>query len=383
MLHLKIEKFRDLRNLEIPLKPGLNLIAGHSACGKTSVTEACKCALDALLASHVCCNPCTNDWGKRLRTILESESDFSLRFRMDNKENAATCKNVCLRKGDVTKESWPAKLEFLASAMGLAKTDVQRFPVIASYGHRRTDLDDMEASLCGERWQTQIAANPEMRNLVCSQITRVLGKGCGMIASAGWNDESGEIRLQLTDGRTVAEGHLPEGIKWMVSWIADLTVRCVGSAGEEGLRSEGTVVMDDVDWITDVHTQSRLSEAMTSAFPNMQFILTAHSPMMMSCVRNNDRNGVYWMRYDAERGYLINEVSTYGQDVSTIMETQMETVSRCGAVDHELSTLFGKIDLAEYEEAQNMLDTMRRTFGDHLPELAKAETMITLLKLQS
>jgi hypothetical protein len=30
-----------------------------------------------------------------------------------------------------------------------------------------------------------------------------------------------------------------------------------------------------------------------------------------------------------------------------------------------------------------MLDTMRRTFGDHLPELAKAETMITLLKLQS
>jgi hypothetical protein len=65
------------------------------------------------------------------------------------------------------------------------------------------------------------------------------------------------------------------------------------------------------------------------------------------------------------------------------METQMETVSRCGAVDHELSTLFGKIDLAEYEEAQNMLDTMRRTFGDHLPELAKAETMITLLKLQS
>ena len=85
------------------------------------------------------------------------------------------------------------------------------------------------------------------------------------------------------------------------------------------------------------------------------------------------------MRYSASGGYKIDETQTYGMDSSTITNIILEQTPRDANVNKELELLFGYIDEDQYKEAQSKLSEMREKFGDNLPELSKAESMLNFM----
>lgn len=56
------------------------------------------------------------------------------------------------------------------------------------------------------------------------------------------------------------------------------------------------------------------------------------------------------------------------------------TIQQEKILDNELTVLFGLIDDDRYDEAEVELNKLRLKYGDTVPELAKASSMISFMK---
>lgn len=81
---------------------------------------------------------------------------------------------------------------------------------------------------------------------------------------------------------------LSDGIKNMLAMIADIAYRCVLLNGhledQAAKESPGVVMIDEVDMHLHPQWQQTVMESLRQAFPNIQFIVTTHSPQVLSTV---------------------------------------------------------------------------------------------------
>ena len=81
---------------------------------------------------------------------------------------------------------------------------------------------------------------------------------------------------------------LSDGIKNMLAMIADIAYRCVLLNGhledQAAKQSPGVVMIDEVDMHLHPQWQQTVIASLRQAFPNIQFIVTTHSPQVLSTV---------------------------------------------------------------------------------------------------
>ncbi|MBF0471843.1 MAG: AAA family ATPase, partial [Gammaproteobacteria bacterium] len=81
---------------------------------------------------------------------------------------------------------------------------------------------------------------------------------------------------------------LSDGVRAMVSLTADLAWRCAKLnphlRAEAANKTEGIVLIDEVDMHLHPAWQQRVIASLQSAFPKIQFIVTTHSPQVISTV---------------------------------------------------------------------------------------------------
>ncbi len=81
---------------------------------------------------------------------------------------------------------------------------------------------------------------------------------------------------------------LSDGIKNMLAMIADIAYRCVLLNGhledQAAKQSPGVVMIDEVDMHLHPQWQKTVITSLRQAFPNIQFIVTTHSPQVLSTV---------------------------------------------------------------------------------------------------
>ena len=181
------------------------------------------------------------------------------------------------------------------------------------------------------------------------------------------------------DGREVDLDMLSDGYKRLVNIITDIAFRCAllnkSMYGVEAAKlTKGTVLIDEIEMHLHPMLQAKVMKGMRKAFPQLQFIFTTHAPMVMTGVLNGDCNAVYKITYDD--GYSCEEVSTYGLDASQILRLVLGVSSRDSEVESQLDRLFDNIDNDRVEEARALLEDMESRFGDTLPELVQARTML-------
>jgi len=101
--------------------------------------------------------------------------------------------------------------------------------------------------------------------------------------------------------------------------------------------------------------------------------------MVMSGVESNDENIVYKLSYDkGDESYQLEEVSTYGLDLSSLVEQLWGLIPRAEQVAAELKELFRLIRDKEHSKAKEMLQELQDKYPD-IPDLTRAEVMLRLL----
>lgn len=224
--------------------------------------------------------------------------------------------------------------------------------------------------------------NPEEIEIVRKAIQAALGEtGCNIIKDIQIRPIQNKVYYIFTDHREVETSLLSDGYRRLLSIVIDIAFRCAllnrtVYKMEACEKSTGTILLDEVDLSLHPTLQATVLKGLRNAFPNLQFIVTTHAPMVMTGVENNDENVVYKLSYSEEEGYKVEETDTFGLDMSTITHLVLNQTPRDTKVAGQLDRLFELIDEDQTEKAWILLKSMRERFGENLPELAEAEAML-------
>ena len=428
MKRIRVENFRCYDDLTVNLKPGVNLLIGDNASGKTTVLKACRYVLSAFFSGYSDENtrwesPVDDDFSVRIADgMILPERPIRIFFLPDTTQYAPVPEeNALVRPGTGEKEYVVQKnskknsrsliggLEgFRDYARLLVNAADRALPLFASFStediHSTRRLDAARFKnylqkvsfgyyecLNGDGsfpyWLKRLLVLQEgQKNLheitsVRTAVSKALGTGgCGIIDDLSIRPNQGKVYYIFSDGREVDAEHLSDGYRRLVNIITDVAFRCAllngRLYGEEAVyNTYGTVLIDEIDMHLHPTLQANVLRGLQRAFPKLQFIVTSHAPMVMTSVKNDDRNVVYRLSYE-QGEYSLQESDTYGMDASTITDAVLKQIPREKAVDEQLQELFECIDAGSEKEARTLLEEMRTHFGDRLPELAEAEAML-------
>ncbi len=101
--------------------------------------------------------------------------------------------------------------------------------------------------------------------------------------------EEDELMMQFEDGSKMPAKNLSDGYRGMMAMVADIAFRCVilnPHLGENAaLESKGVVLIDELDLHLHPSWQKRVIYYLKNAFPNIQFIATTHSPLIIASAK--------------------------------------------------------------------------------------------------
>ena len=198
-------------------------------------------------------------------------------------------------------------------------------------------------------------------------------------------DKKDYISFRFQNGESILFNNLPSGYRRLFSIVLDIAYRAyllqLRGDGFPILKKNpedvtGIVVIDEIDLHLHPSLQQEVIQRFRQTFPKIQLIASTHSALIMSNIKQNEMNRVYKLTKMNDTDYTISPVQLYGMDVSTITEFALETIPRAKEIDNRLNTLFSLIDDENYKEANIELLKLKSEFGDNLPELSKAQTML-------
>lgn len=187
-----------------------------------------------------------------------------------------------------------------------------------------------------------------------------------------------EPKFEL-DGKICYLEELSSGFKSILSIVFSIVqwIELVNEGDKRLIgKAEGTVLIDEIDSHLHPAWQAKIMPVLGRIFPTLQFIVTTHSPLVMSTIKNNTKDSIQRIVYSPEEGYQCEKISTYGNDATNIILGTLGTIPRDIDSDKALSDLYHLIDEEAYAEAAKKLADLKNIYGD-LPELLKAESMLT------
>lgn len=96
------------------------------------------------------------------------------------------------------------------------------------------------------------------------------------------------LTLQHAKQGLLKVSQLSDGIKNMLGMVADIAYRCVLLNSHLGLyaanQTTGVILIDEVDMHLHPQWQQSVLGSLTKAFPSLQFVVTTHSPQVLTTV---------------------------------------------------------------------------------------------------
>ena len=343
---LEMSNFRCFRKMDKPMEfdPNLTVIVAKNGCGKTAVLDAIRISLGTFTKGtnlrsqagistfDASLSPLRISQGRgafypvaiRVDGFVDSKAEVWRRVR-ESAEGRTT-----------TKEAQPianfgTRLRAAVSAEGDALPEL---PILAFYGTGRlwnADTDGVKEQMLqkglafesrfsgyedalttnsiyaqvkqwmGDAWlcranpveqETAVGKQTSRQYSAVEQATNEILKGTGyrsphfntyfkevaLLNDRSGNDEAIAVPISWTS----------DGIKAAFSLVADIAYRCARlnpAFGEDACRkTQGVVMIDEVDLFLHPAWQQRILPDLRRIFPKIQFVVTTHSPQVVSSI---------------------------------------------------------------------------------------------------
>ena len=146
------------------------------------------------------------------------------------------------------------------------------------------------------------------------------------------------VSVQLDDGETEEElsiGQLSGGYRIMLALAADLARRMAQGNPhlDDPLQSEAVVLIDEVELHLHPSWQQRILTDLTRTFPNTQFIVSTHSPQVLTTVKPE-----HVVELGREQDGIVAgsaAAPTYGAEAGDVLATVMGVDQRPSGNDNE------------------------------------------------
>lgn len=171
-------------------------------------------------------------------------------------------------------------------------------------------------------------------------------------------------------GEILNVSQLSQGEKSLIALAGDIARRLamMNPLVLNPLTGDGIVLIDEVDLHLHPQWQRQIIPRLTTTFPNCQFVLTTHSPLVIS-----ESDNV--LTYLLQEGELDQVKSQYGNDANSILLDVMDTDIRNPAVNEDLERILDSIQNGHLKEAKNLIGKLEEQLPEDNLELAKAKIL--------
>lgn len=136
--------------------------------------------------------------------------------------------------------------------------------------------------------------------------------------------DSHELKLRLDDGTTVNWDEMPAGYERLLNIVFDIAYRSLLLNGPDK-EVRGVVIIDEIDLHLHPSLQRDVLQRFRLAFPEVQFIVTTHSPIVISHFPELEGNKVIQLEHVNEEYTHYDLRNWYGFDYSIVLSLIMGT----------------------------------------------------------
>ena len=406
-----LDNFKCFEHLEMDFHPSVNLIVGINGTGKSSVLEGVRVLLGSLFLSvdkykDKIFSPSISNDDVRLANL---EQQYPVKIYADASMNN-------FKGGEDSKISWERSLDTRngstryakAKDMKEASSEMQQairedrnvtIPLVAYYSTDRfkKEKKDIAVEREGSRLRGYYNALDPLTNIkffldlyytetlsslqygkpsVLLTLVNNAVKSCLDCESLIFDIKKQE--LVYTDRVTheqVPFHLLSDGVRCTLAMVMELAFRCYILNPHLGLRAtqetNGVVLIDEIDLHLHPSWQKHVVTDFCNAFPNMQFVVTTHAPLVISSLKCGkifsivDKQSFdFGLQTGRDANFILQEMG-----VSEMNET----------MKNKLQSYFLMIEngLGHTEDAINLRKQLEQSLGEENAELKKANVMLS------
>jgi predicted ATP-binding protein involved in virulence len=194
-----------------------------------------------------------------------------------------------------------------------------------------------------------------------------------------------DIRIKISDeeARMIAVKHgtelsvsqLSEGEKCILAMTGDLArkLAIANPQRQNPLEGEGIVLIDEVDLHLHPTWQGKIMHLLMNTFPNIQFIVTTHSPKILGEI--TDEAGIFEI-YEDEDIKVRKRPSMSGWDINHIMSEFMHTETLNQKTRILIDQMHEHIDSGDFDGAEELADELAEMTDELNVEVVRARTLI-------
>ncbi len=227
-----------------------------------------------------------------------------------------------------------------------------------------------------------------------SILLRAVDQAVGTVLKpSGWAnlrflETLGAATVEHPDHGVLAVDQMSDGIRNTIALTADIAWRCVqlnAHLGEAAVKeTEGIVLIDEVDMHLHPEWQQLIVGSLREAFPRIQFIVTTHSPQVLTTVNAESVRIIH--PEPNENGVIVclakqPDEQTKGVASAHVMALNMNTDPVPPVVEARwLSDYRALIQQGLHvgHEGADLREKLVAHFGEHHPEILECDRLIRL-----
>ncbi len=336
---LIIKNFRGIEALDMRLNPRFTVAIGDNGMGKSSILHAVQVALGAYLQ----CLPIPGSpvyrrqfksqerfvkWDSDERDYIPNSEDTSVKVyaQIGKSSEMIEWSRTMLKNGTTSHNK--AQIGQLSGAVAKLFSNRKKengqatYPVVASFGTERTVAQMRKGKQAQQRrtklekaylaaltnkvdfngviewlhnYDSELKYGKEFegtREAVFSAITTAIP----YLEDVNYNTRYQELEAVVNIDNNFlgrkTHSNMSDGLIAMLNMVAELAFRCVilnGFLGHQSvLETQGIALIDELDMHLHPNWQRHIVADLKKAFPNIQFIITTHSPFIVQSLESDE-----------------------------------------------------------------------------------------------
>ncbi len=179
------------------------------------------------------------------------------------------------------------------------------------------------------------------------------------------------------NGTVLNINQLSAGERMLMILVADLARRLIvaNPKSDNPLHGDGVVLIDEIDLHLHPSWQRKIVPNLMEIFPNCQFIISTHSPLILSNISHN--NIIILEDFQAVKV----TPHTLGRDNNSILYDLMGVKQRPEQTQQKLDKLYKLIDDGNEFEAQNLLEKLSEDLGENDIAIVQARVSLDFMNI--
>lgn len=416
---MSVKNFRKFKELNIELAPQMNVIAGNNAAGKSTILEALSIGIGSFfLGIETIPSPGIKKTDVRYisrntGSVTDRQPQFPVIIQCEGEVSGK--KSTWLRS--LNTESGGTTYGDAGQIKNIA-SDIQKeirngnedviLPLISYYGTGRLWAQNKDKKIANEKemnnrfggyvdclsalsneklmikWfkkmtMIQVQEETEIPELTAVRTAIAECYKSGDLISSDvdvrYSLKSDEMEIIYIDKDGIKQKQpfheLSDGYKNTLSLVGDIAYRMAvlnpQLLGEVTKKTPGIVLIDEVDQHLHPLWQKNILRCLMQIFPKVQFVVTTHSPSIISSAINSnlillDNDGCHYYGKDA-----------YGKDVNSVLYEIMGAGYRPDEIEIKLKEFNDCLDRRDFEKAKNILDELTDLLGEKNTDVVNAK----------